>query len=312
MAKKYGRPRKSRILKMSDYQTVVESRHLVVISANGMIKKMPDDSKEIGRLPDGDYPIELYYCNNKDNVMLFDSNGKMTKIVVSDIPGCLPSDIGYKLNMIYPSITGKIVSLKECDKKLKKGHVVFITKTGLAKKTDILTYINANKSTCAIQIKGDNELVSAKILPKDKNMIIYTHKGYGIQMNSSDIQESSKNTLGSKCIQLDAGDYIIGCDIVSKKDKGILVVTDKGNVKLCDLSNFPKTGKTPLKITNIADNDSINKIRTVQDGQNIKVYLKSGIFEFNIDDLDITTRVAKPKKLIPVKRGDMIIDVRID
>lgn len=312
MVEKYGRPRRSRILRKEDYQDVIDSKHLVVISANGMIKKMPDDAKEIGRLPDGDYPIELYYCANKDNVMLFDSNGKMTKIVVSDIPGCMPNDIGYKLNMIYPSISGTIVSLKECNKKLKKGHAIFITKNGLAKKTDIMTYVNGPKSTCAIQIKDGNELVSVKILPTDKNLIVYTHKGYGIQLNSSDIQLSSKNTLGARCIQLEDDDFIIGCDVVSKKDVGILVVTDRGNVKLADLNNFPKTGKTPLKITSIADNDVINKIRTVQNGQIAKVYLKSGIFNIKIDELPITTRMAKPKKMIPVKRGDMIVDVRLE
>lgn len=314
IVKKYDHPRKTKIMKIEDYQTVIQSRHLIVISKNGMIKKLPDKAKSIGSLPDGDSPSEIYYCDNSDNILLFDTKGIMTKVLVSDIPGCSTKDNGFVLRDLYPSIKGSIVTIKQCNikeaAKLGKCYIVFMTKNGLTKKTRMENYITSSKSITAIQVREGDELVAVKIMKSNKDLIVYTKKGFGIRLNTKDIQESNRNTIGSRCIKLDDDD-IIGVDIIEKDDIGILTVTSKGNVKLSDLKTFPATGKEPLRVITLNNNENISKIKTVKEDDSYRVFMKSSTDVINVSDLEFSTRLAKGKSMIKVKRGDMIVDMRL-
>ena len=318
MAKTYGRPRKSRILKYSDYQTVIDKRHTIVISNNGYVKKMDSDVTEVGKLEDGDFPIAFYNCDNSDEILLFSNKGFVYNTLVSDIPGCSQNSIGNKLSNIgiLKSDDEKIIEIKRCpiDKnieKLKKLKAVFITKNGLTKKTTLDKFISSSKCLIGIQVKPGDELMAVKLMEKEKELIVYTSNGMGIRTHSKLIQESSRQAMGSRCISLSDDDSIIGFDYIDKSDIGIIVITEKGLTKLVDLSKFPATGKEPLRISSLNDNDRIIKMKTVNRSTKIGVILRNGRHLISVSDLEFSTRLSKGKKTIPVKRGDVIIDAII-
>lgn len=313
----FGCPRKCDIITVDNERTIRESRHVVVVTENGFIKKLNDNIDSVGFINSGDYPKEIIELNNTDNLLLFDSKGTIHKLVICDIPDTISTSEGERISA-YCNINGKITASKVMPTEETLNNigipVYFISASlnGLVKKTDANAYTNIKKSLICMNIKDNDELVSVKLLLGDKDILLYTNKGRGVRISSTVIKETNRMTLGVQAIDLEDGEYVIGMDIVSNKDKYIFVLTKKGLVKKCSLKYFGKMNRNdkPLQIITLDDNDSIVSIRTVTNKSRLKVYLASSVEEIVIEDILELPRKSKGKKMIGVKKGDMIIDVR--
>ena len=178
------------------------------------------------------------------------------------------------------------------------------------KKTKLELYMNINKSLSGAVVKDDDKLVSVKIVSGDPNVIIYTDRGFGNRKSLADIKETNRLTMGSKVIKLEEGESVIGYDVIDKKDKGIFVLTNKGNGKVSELKTFPLTNGESLRITSLAEGEYISCIKTVKGNEKFKVFMKNTTEEINIEDLPVLPRLSKCKKIIGVRRGEVIIDVK--
>lgn len=313
----FGEERRSQIITIDNEVKVRDTNHVVVFTHNGLVKKLPEDVKSIGFINNNDYPTEIVECKNTSDLMIFDESGKISKLPVHNVHGCVLNSEGIKLSD-HCSIAGNIIAIKskptieELDRVKVPVYYLMITKNGIIKKTSASAYSNIKNELLGMIVKDDDKLVSVKLLAGDKDVLIYTNTGYGVRFNSSEIKETSRMTIGVKALSLGDDECVIGMDIVGNDDKYLFALTRKGFGKKCALDGFVtmERNSKPLRLINIDTDDEIRLVRTVKGNENFKVYMTSSVEEINIEDVLELPRLSKGKKLIPVRKGERIIDIK--
>ena len=314
--KLFGEERRSEIITLDNEIKIRDTNHVIVFTKNGFIKKLPDNADNVGFINAGDYPIEVIKCRNTSELLIFDETGKINKLPVHSVRGCTMTSEGMKLSE-YCTVNGDITTVKikpditTIESFSEPVYFLMITKNGIIKKTLASSYVNIKNELLGMILRDDDKLICVKLLVGDKDILVYTDKGFGVRFNSDEIRETSRMTVGVKAISMSDDESIIGMDILNEKDKYIFVLTQKGMGKKCTLDNFKTMSRAdkPLRIITVDDSDSIFNIRTVKGKETFDVFMKSGLTELNIDDVIELPRLSKGKKLIPVKKGDVIVEL---
>ena len=99
---------------------------------------------------------------------------------------------------------------------------------------------------------------------------------------------------------------------LGRKDKYIFVLTSKGRCKKCTLDTFAlmKRNTQPLILSTLSKNECIEKITPTTGKGVFTVFTINNSYEIDIENVAEMTRLAQPKKVIPLPTGDKIVEVR--
>lgn len=316
----FGTDRRSRIITLDGETKVRDSEHILVFTSEGRIKKLPSDIANIGTLNQGDHPVEIMSrVSNLSDIMIFDDKGNVFKIPVSEIKN---SEMGFGGEPLtnYRKISGKVTAiLRKPDEaaiaEIKIPlYLLMVTKKGIIKKTLVSRYENIKNELLAIVIKDDDELMSVKLLAGDKDILVYTNKGMGVRFSSETVKETKRMSIGVKALDLSTDEYVVGMDIVGGKDEKMFALTNKGTGKLSSFETFQTMDRAsrPLRIISLEDDEEVVLIRAVKGTEKFVVFLKNSIENIGLDNVPELPRLSKGKKLIPVPKGNSIIDIKED
>jgi len=316
--KLFGADRKSKVISIDGETKVRDTNHVVVFTLNGFVKKLPEDVTSIGFVNQGDYPIEIVQVSNLTDLMIFDESGNISKLPVHILPNSELNSEGERLSK-YCNIRGKITSIipkptTEILEKIKAPvYFVMVTKNGIIKKTAATCYVNMKNELLGLIVKEGDELKSVKVMAGDKDILVYTNKGFGVRFSSTEIRETNRMSIGVKALDMnDPDEIVIGMDIVNEKDKFLFALTNKGTGKKSTLSTFKTMDRAskPLRIISLEDDEEVILIKTVKGNEKFKAYLKNSVEEIDIESVPELPRLSKGRKLIPVRKGEVIIDIK--
>lgn len=311
--KKYSKPRKCRIEVFDEEKEVkneiTNSKHLIVTTKLGYVKKMKAGTRDCGELSDGDEPETVLNINNIDSLVLFDTGGYIHTIRVSDIPVVDKKSIGISLNT-FINIRGKIISVLPLSKITKKSYFFFITKKGMIKKTAADKFSFGN-SVIAIRLKDGDSLVQTLHAKKNANIMIYTLLGEGTRFDTSSVKETARNSMGVIGIDLTDKDEVVGMCEVDEDDKYVFIMTEKGCGKVFSLNTFTTQSRrgSVLILATLPKNDYICEAIPCKRSDKFLAVLKGNTIEMDFSDIPKLTRTHQCKKLIPVAKGEKIIRV---
>lgn len=314
--KLFGEPRKSKIVKKNNLECDIPNTfHLVGISQDGYIKKIEDTNISIGYVGKTSTPVMATRISNKDNLLILDDSGRISRVSVLALPDMNIEDIGVDIKR-YFSVNGNIVTMiTESDlKNHDDNNIVFVTEKGIGKKTSFKEFSKIKDYKQAILIDGDDKLVSAIPSLDSDEFIIYTNFGDGIRLKSDDIKLYGKNTKGLSLISLKKNEKVAGIDITDNSRKYLAYITSAGRMKLTELKFLPvmKRKDEPLTLLPLEHNEYLIGVATVSKKDTLLVYRKnSEPTEICVKDLRITTRTSKPDKIIKTPKGDAVITFRI-
>lgn len=314
--KLFGEPRKSKIVKKNKLECDIPNTfHLVGISTDGYIKKISGDSVSIGQVGKTSSPVMATRISNRDNLLVMDESGRLSRISVSALPDMKDNDIGVEI-IRYFSVKGNVVTMiTESDlKNHDDNNIVFVTEKGIGKKTSFKEFIKIKDFKQAILLDDDDRLVSAIPSLDSDEFIIYTNFGDGIRLKSDDIKLYGKNTKGLQLITLKKNEKVAGIDIIDNSRKYLSYITSSGKMKLTDLKFLPvmKRKDEPLTLLPLENNEYLVGISTVSKKDTLLIYKKkSEPVEVPIKELKLTTRTAKPEKVVKTPKGDSVIAFRI-
>lgn len=323
--KKWAKPRNAELLDVSALKEYVdENDYYIVITKKGHIKKLPDVDHKVGKLKKDDSPIQAFTINNRDTLLLFSKKGKMYKLPVDKIHISDRETTGYLLSN-YINIDSEIVSAmpkiefddaddtKAMKTFLDELQLTFITKNGIVKKMKYDTIMDCNSGIIAIKVKDGDELIDAKYHNGDRDLLIYTKDGYGLNMNTSNLQISARTSIGVKGIDLmDEDDCVAGLEFIDVDSDYFFICTANGNCKKVDLIDSAKRAGKGLRLTSVDKDDYLVKVLSVKANDSVIAYMKNKSVELAIKDVEEMTRITKGKKTISVPSGDMIIDISLN
>lgn len=257
IVKKYGDNRRTELAQIEvpkddkEIEAVIPEDVVVITTQTGYIKRVPKKSFKVQRkkgkgVKSADSAIlDAFSTNTIDTLMVFTSKGKMYKILVDNIPAGTNVSKGVPLTtLINCGNDESVVAVTSLNRKTDAEYVVFVTKKGLIKKTELEEYTKIKRSTgiAAIKIKDSDDIANVTFL-KDEDLILITKKGQSIHFITTDIKPIGRTTSGVKGIKMDEDDEIvIGLPIHNEKDK-VAVFTSKGLMTQTELDEFPCQGR---------------------------------------------------------------------
>ena len=226
---------------------IIPEKMIIVFTQNGYIKRIPTKSFRTqnrnakGIKSQTDPTIRMVNTNTVDSLMLFSNAGKMYKINVVDIPLGTNTSKGELINTILQLKNGEsIKTLCSVDENKKFTNVLFITRNGFIKKTNINEYTSTNRKVgiLATKIKEDDALVDV-ILSNDEDIVLVSKKGYAIRFNTGKINSIGRNAIGVKGMSLLSGDYIISANLIINEEEDLFIATEDGMGKRLRLKELP-------------------------------------------------------------------------
>lgn len=318
--KKYGEPRRSKVIKLGK-QKVPNTVHQIVITENGMIKKLKDTARSVGKIAKGDSPMEvLLNVSNYDSLLMFDSFGRVHSLAVSTVRSCEGASHGIPLSTYSKIDNSKVIAvfLMGEDGKLKhplfhgSGYFLFTTRRGIVKKSPYEEYVQLRNSSIGTRLRDGDSLISVKYVNKDTDIVTYTLQGHGLRYNTDSISETKRNSIGVKAFTVGEDDAVQDTAILSKKDTHLLLVTIKGYAKKILLENLDVKGRRSDTgvITGLRDGDLLLYAKGVTNDDHYMAIMKEGHVMLDVAEIPEQYKLNKGVKVIPVKRGDMIIKLQ--
>jgi DNA gyrase/topoisomerase IV subunit A len=319
--KLFGKPRKSKIVREDEEVEIPDTEHILALSKDGYIKKVPLELRQIGQVGNQNTQYMTIKINNTESILIFDSTGVVSKIPISIIPDMNLKDTGVLLERFF-QVKGNIVSVliepKKSDLK-KKGKdlfVVFLTKQGFVKKTLLSEFSHINGSMVAVKIPTTDELVATEFAFDNtiKDMVIYTNQGNGIRRDINEFSVMKANARGVRQITMNEDECCIGFDKIDPSKKFIFYITSAGKAKITDVKYFPtmKRKDEVISLINLDKNESLVGIHSVSENDKVVVYKKKSDPEIiDISYMNVSTRVAKAEKMVKTPKGDYVLSYSV-
>ena len=203
-----------------------ENKYLFMATKNGMIKKTPLlDYVNVKRsgliaidLKDDDDLIEVKITDGKDDMFLITEGGMCIRFNERDVRSTGRSTMGVK--GISLSKDDKVISLIMGS---HGDHILFVTKNGMGKKTDITEFSSQNRGgkglKCYKITEKTGNLVGAKIVNDENEMMLITNEGIIIRFDSSDVSALGRVTSGVKLMNIDYENGVFVAAITKVRDK---------------------------------------------------------------------------------------------
>jgi DNA gyrase subunit A len=160
-------------------------------------------------------------------------------------------------------------------------YLVLATRGGLVKKTALTEYdTNRTGGIIAINLREEDELVSAMLVDEGQDVLLVSRKGMSIKFTASDsaLRPMGRSTSGVKGMDFRAGDQLLSASVVS--DAGyVFVVTEGGFAKrtAADQYRVQNRGGLGIKVAKLQEaRGDLAGALIVGDDDEVLVVLASG------------------------------------
>jgi DNA gyrase subunit A len=122
-------------------------------------------------------------------------------------------------------------------------YLVLATKDGLVKKTALTEYdTNRSGGLIAINLREGDELVSARLVDDDGELIMVSAKGMSTRFSADALRAMGRATSGVIGMRFKPGDSLLVMDQVTP-DRDLVTVTDEGYAKRTPLADWNTKGR---------------------------------------------------------------------
>ena len=298
---------------------------VITLTNNGYIKRLPADTYKTQNrggmgvkgmaTNEEDFVEHLINATSHDYILMFTNMGKVYRIKGYEIPEYSRQSKGLPIiNLLSLDKDEKVTSLLKISNDDEYKCLVFATKSGLIKRTDISEFdsIRTNGKKF-ITLKDDDELVSVKKTTGNDEILMASSNGRMVRFNEDAVRIMGRSASGVRGINLDGG-ILVGMEIVEPNEY-VLVITEKGYGKKTPVDEYRITnrGGKGVKTVNITEkNGSIVSFKTVDDSKDLMIITDSGvIIRLAVDKISTMSRVTQGVKLINLKEDSIVSSTAI-
>lgn len=286
--KAYGDDRRTVITQVAttkeekEIEFVEPEKCVVIMTEGGLIKRVPASSFKVqkrngkGVKTQDDIVNAVIRTNTIDSLMIFSDQGRMYRLLVNDIPVGTNVTKGQSIKSLVAMETDENPAVMySIYRDTDAQYVLFVTKSGLVKKTSLDEYVKTKKKTgiAAITLKEGDSLASVSLI-KDEPLVLMTANGMSIRFDSKEIGATSRATSGVKGITLTGDDYVVSALPVRNVDDKLAVFAASGLCKKFALNELPVQKRAGKGLICYKPTDITGKVVTgalVSDEDNILV-----------------------------------------
>ena len=327
---KYGDERRTHIdmtaIDYIDDETLIPEENIVItLTKKGYIKRLPVDTYKTQHrggvgikgmsINEEDFVEQMLNCSTHDFVLFFTSKGKVYRVKGYEIPEYSRQSKGLPIVNLLNLESGEyITSLLNGSKNDDCKYLVFATRTGLIKRTDVSEFINIRSNGKKfITLRDDDELISVKNTNGECDILMAASNGRMVRFSEKLVRVMGRGAAGVRGINLD-GSILVGMEIARDNDD-VLVVTENGYGKKTPINEYRITnrGGKGVKTLNITDkNGSITAFKTVDNQKDVIIITNEGIIiRIAVDKISEMSRVTQGVKLINLREGQKVSSISV-
>ncbi len=327
---KYGDERRTHIdMTAVDYiedeSLIPEERIVITLTGKGYIKRLPANTYRTQNrggvgikgmsINEEDYVEQMLNCSTHDYVLFFTNMGKVYRVKGYEIPEYSRQSKGLPIVNLLSLENGEFVTaLLNGSKNDDVKYLVFATKNGLIKRTEISEFFNIRANGKRfITLKDNDELISVKNTNGENDILMAASNGRMVRFPEKLIRVMGRGAAGVRGITLD-GSVLVGMEIATS-DALVLVVTENGYGKKTPIEEYRITnrGGKGVKTLNITDkNGIITAFKTVTDDKDLIIITNEGIIiRLEIDKISQMSRVTQGVRLINLREGQKVSSISV-
>ena len=328
---KYGDERRTNIdMTAVDYiedESLIPVENIVVTLTNkGYIKRMASETYKTQNrggvgikgmsTNEDDFVEKLISMTTHDYLMFFTNKGKVYRTKGYEVPLYSRQSKGIPIVNLLPfEKEEEVTAMLKIEQNEKSKYIIFCTKNGLIKRTNISEFENIrNSGKIAITLKENDELISVKKTTGENEIVIASSNGRMIRFNENEIRIMGRTATGVKGIELEDNNICVGCEIANPGQE-ILVVTSNGYGKRTNIDEYRMThrGSKGVRALNLTEkNGNIVSFKLVNADEDLMIITDSGIIiRLAVDQVSTTGRVAQGVRLINLKDNQKVSTVTL-
>ena len=301
---------------------------IVTLTHNGYVKRLKSDTYRTQNrggvgikgmsTNEEDFAEHMISMKTHDFLLFFSNKGRVYRMKGYEIPEFSRQSKGLPIiNLLQLEKNEKITSLVSYSpEEDNTKYLVFVTKSGLVKRTDVREFENIRKSgKIAITLKEEDELICVRGTSGENEIIIGASNGKMVRFVETEIRSMGRTASGVKGMDLD-GSNVVGAEVV-KPNEMILIVTEKGYGKktLIDEYRLTHRGSKGVKALNVTEkNGMMVALSTIEDENNKDVIIitDSGVvMKMPLDQISTLKRATQGVRLIHLKEDQKVSTVTI-
>jgi DNA gyrase subunit A len=275
----------------------------------------------------GDFVQHLFTASTHDSLMFFTQTGRCYVEKVYEIPEMSRASKGRSIANLLElrpeekiAATLRIEAVDQTGKpKGEEGtwnpelHVMFATRSGIVKKTNLADFANVRKGgIIAIQIESDDELIDALLTNGMDEVVLITRQGISIRFHEGDVRDMGRNAVGVWGIRPDAGDQVVGIAKVIQ-DAQLLVAGSNGIGKRTDFDEYrvqSRGGKGIITMKTGERTGDVVGALTVHDSDELMLITTGGqMVRIRVSEVRETGRNTMGVKLVDLRENETLQDI---
>ncbi len=333
---KYGDKRRTLIIpnaeEFNPEDFYSDDEMVITISHMGYIKRTPltefrrqnrgGTGAKGGTTRDEDFIEHLYIATMHNTMLFFTSKGKCYWLKVYNIPEGSRTSKGRAMQNLINIEPGDnvraFINVKDLNDPdyINNNFIVLCTTKGIIKKTSLEAYSRPRANGVnAITVREGDELLEARMTNGDHHIMLAVKSGRAIRFPEASVRPMGRTASGVRGIRLanEETDIVIGMITVEKKEKDILVVSERGYGKRSDIDGYRITnrGGKGVKTINITEKTgSLIALKDVTDNHDLMIITQYGnILRSPVSALRIMGRATQGVRLINLRENDIIASV---
>ncbi len=298
---------------------IAEEDMVIAITRSGYIKRLPVTAYREQRrggigvmgmeLKDDDYIEHLFVASTHDYILFFTNVGKVYRLKVHELPLGSRQSKGRAIVNLLPFRQDEqvraVIQTRNFD---EAEYLVFATKKGVVKKTELGAYNTSLKADgiIAIKMRDGDELVGVRHSTGANDILMVSRKGMAIRFDEKDVRPMGRDTSGVQGMRLREGDEVIAVNI-AEDDADVLVVTDQGYGKRTRVADYPKKGRGGLGVKTVQLTEAKGQLagaRVVREGYQVMLISTGGtVIKMAVNDIRRAGR-ATQGVIVMRLRGD--------
>jgi DNA gyrase subunit A len=280
---------------------IAEEDMVIAITQSGYIKRVPVTTYREQRrggigvmgmdIKDDDYIEHLFVASTHDFILFFTNVGKVYRLKVHELPLGSRQSKGRAIVNLLPFRQDETVRAVIQTRKFEEAqYLVFGTKNGVIKKTELKAYNTTLKADgiIAIKMREGDELVGVRHSSGKDEILMVSKLGQAIRFNETAVRAMGRDASGVQGMRMRADDEVISINI-AQDDSDLLVVTENGYGKRTRVSEYPLKGRGGMGVKTIQLTEKKGALagaRVVRDGYQVMLISTGGtVIRMPVEDV---------------------------
>ncbi len=301
---------------------------IITITNRGYVKRMTVDTyrpqnrggKGVTgtKMLEDDFVEKILYTSSHDTILFFSNFGKVYRLKAYQIPSYSRTARGLPVvNFLSFEENEQLAAVLNINKEdAEGGYLVFATRRGLIKRTEVSAFHNIRTNGIkAIILREDDELFEVGLTDGEKDIILGTSNGKGIRFSENDIRPMGRIAAGVRGIKVDSDEMVVGMAIINTDGDEIVIVTEKGYGKRTNVDAFrvQVRGGKGVKALNMTEkNGKMVALETVRGDEDLMVITDKGmIIRTPLDQILTIGRDTQGVCIIKLNEGHLVSSIAV-